>query len=75
MFAVPYIVVDDQQAQIIAQTPGGLEIRDQQGRCLGYVAHGITKEDIALAKKALASDEPRYTTQEVLNHLRSLDQQ
>jgi hypothetical protein len=72
---VPYIVVDDQQAQVIAQTSDSLEIRDQQGRCLGYVAHGFTPEDIALAKKSLASDEPRFTTQEVLNHLRSLDQQ
>lgn len=72
---MPHIIVDDQQAQIIAQSPNNLEIRDRQGRCLGYVAHGFTDEDIALAKKRLASDEPRFTTQQVLDHLRSLEQQ
>lgn len=68
-----HIVVDDKQAQIIAQSPNILEIRDQQGRCLGYVAHGFTDEDIALAKARLASDEPRLTTQQVVDHLRSLE--
>jgi hypothetical protein len=41
---------------------------------LGYIAQGFTDEDIALARQRLASSEPRYTTEQVLDHLRSLDE-
>ena len=68
-----HIVVDDQQAKLISEATEGVEIRDPRGRHLGYVAHGFTEEDIAIAKQRLASDESRYTTQEVLDHLRSLE--
>jgi hypothetical protein len=67
-----HIVVDDQQAKLISEATESVEIRDPRGRHLGYVAHGFTIEDIAIAKQSLASDEPRYTTREVLDHLRSL---
>ena len=68
-----HIIVDDQQARIISEATGSVEIRDLQGRHLGYVAQEFTDEDIVLAKQRLASDEPRYTTREVLDHLRSLE--
>ena len=71
---MPHIVVDDQQARVISEATGTVEIRDREGKHLGYVAHGFTDEDIAIAKRRLASDEPRYTTQEVLDHLQSLQQ-
>jgi hypothetical protein len=68
-----HIVVDDQQVKLITETKDTLEIRDAQGRLLGYVAHEFTDDDIAIAKQRLASAGPRYTTQEVLDHLRSLE--
>ena len=68
-----HIVVDDEQAQIISEATDGIEVRDRQGNHLGYVAHGFTDEDIAAAKQRLASDERRYTTQEVMDHLNSLE--
>jgi len=68
-----HIIVDDQQARIISEATEDVEIRDPRRRHLGYVAHGFTDEDIAIAKQRLASDGPRYTTQEVLDHLRSLE--
>jgi hypothetical protein len=67
-----HIVVDEQQARIISEATECVEIRDPQGRHLGYVAHGFTGEDITIAKQRLASDERRYTTPEVLDHLQSL---
>ncbi len=67
-----HIVVDDQQAKLISEATESVEIRDPRGRHLGYVAHGFSDEDLAIAKDRLASDEPRYTTQEVLDHLQSL---
>ena len=70
---MPHIVVNDEQAKIIAQSAERIEIRDKQGKHLGYVTHGFTEEDIAIAKQRIASTEPRYTTQQVLEHLRSLE--
>jgi hypothetical protein len=68
-----HIVVNDQQAKLISEATESVEIRDARGGHLGYVAHRFNDADIAIAKQRLASDEPRYTTQEVLDHLRSLD--
>ncbi len=71
---MPHIVVDDKQAKIILESAGSIEIRDRSGKHLGYVAHGFTDQDIAIAKLRMASDEPRYTTQQVLDHIESQEQ-
>jgi hypothetical protein len=70
---VPHIIVDDEQAKIIAESADGIEIRDRNGNRLGYIVHGFTDEDIAIAKQRLGSDEPRFTTEQVIEHLRSLE--
>ncbi|MEK6249543.1 MAG: hypothetical protein N2C12_15280 [Planctomycetales bacterium] len=70
---MPRIVVDDEQARIIQEATDGVEIRDGQGKHLGYIAHGFTSEDIAIAKQRQSSNERRYTTEEVTDHLESLD--
>ena len=68
------ITVDDEQARIISESTDSIEIRDREGRHLGFVAHGFTDEDIAIAKHRMASNESRYTTQQMLDHLGSLEQ-
>ncbi len=68
-----HITVDDDQARIISQAAESVEIRDRSGRHLGYVAHGFTEEDIAVAKQRMTSGEARYTTQQVLDYLGSLE--
>lgn len=70
---MPHIVVDDEQARLILESGERIEIRDRSGKHLGYVSQGFTEEDIAIAKQRMASDEPRYTTKQVLDHLQSLD--
>lgn len=69
-----HIIVDDEQAKLIRESAENVEIRDRNGKHLGYVTHGWTEEDIASAKAQLNSDEPRYTTKEVLEHLESLEE-
>ena len=69
-----HIVVDDERARIISQSPESIEVRDRTGRHLGYVTGGFTDEDVAIARQRMASDEPRYTTEQVLEHLQSLEQ-
>jgi len=68
---MPHIVVSHDQANVICSATGGVEIRDERGNHLGYVAHGFNEEDVAIARQRLASSEPRYTTREVLEHLES----
>jgi hypothetical protein len=68
-----HIVVDAQQAKLISEATESVEIRDPQGRHLGYVAHGFTDEDIAIAKDRAASDALRYTTREALSRLQSAE--
>jgi CRISPR/Cas system-associated endonuclease Cas1 len=67
------ITLTDDQVKVLSQSAGTVVFCDSQGRPLGYLAHGWTAEDIRLAKQSLASNEPRYTTAQVLEHLRSLE--
>jgi len=71
---VTKIIVDEGQARIIAQATDVVEVRDQEGRILGYVTHGFTAEDVAVAQERLLSGQPRFSTQEVLRRLKSADQ-
>ena len=70
---MPQIVVDDHRTKGISEATGSVEILDQHDKHLGYVAHGFTDEDIAIAKQRLAWSEPRYTTAAVPGYLRSLE--
>ena len=67
-----HIVVDDQQAKLISEAKESVEIRDLKGRHIGYVAHGFTDQDILIARQRMVSDQPRYTTEQVLDHVRSV---
>jgi hypothetical protein len=68
-----HIVVDDEQAKLIAEATGTVEIRDRQGKHLGYVGRGPSPEEIAVYRQRIESDAPRYTTAEVLERLRSVE--
>src|SRR5436305_13720338 len=70
---MPHIIIDEQQARLTSEATGDVEIRDSEGRHLGYVAHGFTDEDIAIARQRLTSIHSRYTTREVLDHRRPLE--
>jgi hypothetical protein len=70
-----HIVVSDDQAQIISGSAAQIEIRDRNGNHLGYVAHGFSAADIALARQRAASPQPRLDIKQVLNHLQSLEPQ
>ena len=52
-----------------------VEVRDQTGRQLGFVSLNFTSDEIDEARRRLASDEPRHTTCEVMEHLQNLDGQ
>ena len=72
------IVVSDEQARILAQTPGLLIVRDRQGKVLGRAFRVVqydtkpvlTPEQIAQAEKRLDSDGPWYPLEKVCERLR-----
>jgi hypothetical protein len=72
---MPQIILDDEQAKLFACALKPVELRDRQSNLLGVIPPVWTEEDVAAARKRLASDEPRYATAEVLEHLRSLDKE
>jgi hypothetical protein len=71
------IVVSDELAREILARSETVRIRDAQGRVLFALAPrpGNEPDDVGQMRRALASDQPRYTTEQVLNHLRSLSDQ
>jgi hypothetical protein len=71
-----HITLTEEQARIVEQAREVIQVRDGQGNVLGCIEpHDFTLEEIEEAKRSLASAEPRYTTSQVLEHLRSLGQQ
>jgi hypothetical protein len=70
--AMTEIVVSHEQARIITEASAGVVVRDPDGNFLGYITLTFTVREIAAARIAAASEQPRYTTREVLDHLRSL---
>jgi hypothetical protein len=68
------IVVSDEQARAIREASGGLRVCDPQGRVIFAVAPRSLEQpdDVDAMRRAIASSQPRYTTQQVLDHLDSL---
>ncbi len=68
------IVLNDQQWQAFQAGTGAVEIRDPQGRLLGYVSRPVDRAELEEVRRRLDSSGPWYTTQQVLDHLKSLEQ-
>lgn len=68
------IVVTPDQARAIADAKDGIVFVDAHGNRLGYFARPVCEEEIAIARQRAASDEPRRTTRQVLERLKSLEQ-
>jgi len=77
------IVLTAEQAAILARSDQAVPVVRPDGSCVGWVSpttnfvipkeNPFTAEEIAAAEAEAAGPGPWYTTQEVLEHLRSLD--
>jgi hypothetical protein len=69
------LVLTPEQASLLSQTPGRLLIYLPDGSIAGYLSDRpvFTAEEIAAAERAAESPGPWYTTQQVLDHLRTFD--
>jgi hypothetical protein len=68
-----HLVLDDNQAELITRSGAAVEIRNRQGQRLGYFFPGFADEDVAVARQRLASDQPRYSFDEVQRRLDALE--
>ncbi|HVA46817.1 MAG TPA: hypothetical protein VNH11_10670 [Pirellulales bacterium] len=68
-------VVDDQEAALIKKAAKMVQVVDKEGNLVGYVTPAPIDEELEKWRQRLTVDEPTFTTEEVLNHLRSLEQQ
>jgi hypothetical protein len=66
------IILNEEQLQVAAGTLHPLPVRDAKGNVIGTFSPIWTAEVIAEAKMGLASKEPRFTTAQVLDHLKAL---
>lgn len=68
------IVLSAHQVQFVVAASDPVELRDDQGTLLGYVARPPADTEVAAAKRRLTSGGPWHTTEQVLKHLESLEQ-
>ncbi len=68
------IVMTDAQAKLFEAAQERVEIVDTNGRRLGTVLRPPSAEDVRIARERIAQGGPRFTTEEVVSHLRSLGQ-
>ena len=66
------IIATPDQARILAEATGNVEIVDAKGKHLGVVDRSITDEDIQIALARSNSKEPCRTTEQVLERIRTL---
>jgi hypothetical protein len=65
------IVVSDELCRAIAEAQGEVRLVTAQGEVLGRFEPELSPEELAEIRRRLASNEPRYTTREVLDRLGS----
>jgi len=68
------IILSDDQANAVQAATDTVEIRDRHGNLLGYVSPPPSDAEIAEARRRLQSAGPWYTTEQVLDQLKSLEQ-
>jgi len=68
------LVLTPEQTRLIAESREPIQVCDPHGDVLTTIEPpDFTPEEISEAAKAADSNEPRYSTQQVLDHLRSLE--
>jgi CRISPR/Cas system-associated endonuclease Cas1 len=63
------IVVSDDFVKALAESGGEIRFLNAQGEVLGRFEPELTADELAEIRRRLASDEPRYTTKQMLERL------
>ena len=68
------IVLTEEQMKLVRQADSFVQVCDPQGIVLGTIDPELTPEFVAEMKRRAAAPGPRYTGEQVGNHLRALEQ-
>lgn len=70
------VILNDDQARAVRGASDTVELLDQSGVLIGYVAQQAqsSPEEIAEARRRMNSDGPWLTTRELLSRLNALEQ-
>lgn len=66
------LVLSEEQMKLLERESERVEILAPTGRVLGDFYCGFTPEEVQRALEVRKSNQPTFTTEEVLTHLRSL---
>ena len=69
------IILDQAQAEVVAKANEPGEVRGPIGILRGHIEPELTASEIQALKQKLTSPAKWYTTEQVLDHLRSLELQ
>lgn len=69
---MPQIVLTAEQANVFLASREKVEVCDPQGKRLGYLSHGMSQNDLEIARQRLASNEPCLAFKQVMAKLQSL---
>ena len=70
---MPFIVLNEEQTQTIVSSLQPIQVRDPQGKVLGILSPIWSEQDLQEARHRLAGNEPRFSTEQVINYLGSLE--
>jgi hypothetical protein len=64
---MPSIMLTEEQVKVFLQSAGAVELRDSSGRLIARAVQVSqwSEEEIAAARRSLASDKPRYSSAKV----------
>lgn len=70
-----HIVVNPDQADVIRRAGRSIQVVDATGKIVGYITPAPPDDEIQRVKQWLDEErnDPVYSTEQVLQHLRSLD--
>jgi hypothetical protein len=69
------LILTEEQARVVAGAQEPVQLCDPQGNIVATLKPAFTAEDIAEAKRRLAVNGPRYTSEQVQEHLRALQEE
>jgi hypothetical protein len=69
---MPHIVLSEEQAEVVACAVEPVEVRDSRGKVVATIDRSHSPWDVAEAKRRLASDQPRFTSAQVREHMNRL---
>jgi hypothetical protein len=71
---MPHIVLNEEQARVVAEAREAIELRDERGKVLARVEPPVPEAEIAEAKRRLASDQRRWASSRVQEFLAVLNE-